>query len=133
MDNQIGLRIELDEENLTRDPFFLQNLEQDFKREIHISISRETRKLAKGAMGPDLIVAIELAGVTVTALGTVWTILQIRYRGEVTIEKELPDGRKITVKKGNLTDAQLRKEMENIDSEVRAEKIRKLYLKMTGK
>ena len=131
MDNQIDLRIELDEEDLARDPLFLQNLERDLKREIRSPISHETRKPPEGAQGPEIIVAIELAKLAVMALGAIITMILVRYRGEITIEKELPDGRKVTVKKGKLTDAELRKELADLEQEAKADKIRKLFIKMT--
>lgn len=131
MEPQIDVRIELDEASLERDPFFLQNLEQDLQREIRAPLARETHKSPAGSMGPEIVTVIELAGLAVTALGTLYTVLQVRHRDEISFEKELPDGSKVIIKKGKLTDAELQKELARLEQEAKENKIRKLIMKLS--
>ena len=97
MENLINLRIEASEESLEHDPFILQNLERDIQREIESQILRETKLSPEGSMSGEIVSAMELAGLAVTTLGTIWTILKIHYRGQISFEKELADGTKITI------------------------------------
>lgn len=133
MEKTIDIRIETDEMTLKRDPFFLQKLERDLQREVDLPVIRKTIPSPENTMSGEIIGAIELAGLAITTLGTIWTILQIRYRGQISIEKEMADGSKVTVTKANLTDKQLEDELKKLEEEAREKKLLKFILKLGGK
>lgn len=133
MEKSINIRIEAGEEILEQNPFILQSLERDLKRELDHPILYETKPNPEGTMGGEIIVALELAGLAITSLGTIWAILQIRYRGQISIEKEMPDGTKIIITKSNLTDKQLEEEFNKLENEAREKKLFKFILKLGGR
>jgi hypothetical protein len=128
VENKINIRIEAGEEILRQTPFLLQYLERDLQRELDHPVQREAKPSPEGTMSGEIISAIELAGLAITTLGTIWTILQIRYRGQISIEKELADGSKVIITKANLTD-----ELKKLEDEARAKKLLKFILKLGGK
>lgn len=109
----------------------LQNLEQDIVRELKIPVYFETIKSPKGSMSGDIVSAIELASLSLTALGLLWSILQVRFRGGITIEKQYKDGTKITITKSHLTDKELSKELAKQEEEIKKQLIEKILLKLS--
>jgi hypothetical protein len=133
MKNLIDLRIELNEAGLESDPFSLRNLERDIQREVPNQISHETRTSPEGTMGGDIVIALELAGLAVSALNAIWTILLVRYKYQMSFEKELADGTKITITQTSLTKKQLEQEMEEHEKEAKEKKLKKFIIKLGGK
>ena len=132
MSGNLKVRIEIaNNDSPIEKSLVLQDLEQDISRELQIPVHLDTIKSPKGSMSGDIVLAIELAGITLTALGLLWSILQIRFRGSITIEKEYKDGTKITTTKNNLTDKELSKELAKQEEEIKKQLIEKLLIKLS--
>ena len=133
-DNEVNVRIEIavDEINdkAIANSHWLSNLSAELQRELEIPCQLEKIKGPKHTQAGDIITAVAIFNLSITALGLMWSIIQIHRRGSITLEKTLKDGTKIIVAKGNLTDNELKKYEDEILQDVESKQLQDFIIKV---
>lgn len=134
MTNEVNVRIEIvvDEidDKVIANSQWLSNLSAELQRELEIPCHLEKVKSPEDAQAGDIVTAVAIFNLSLTALGLMWSIIQVRRRGSITLEKTLKDGTKIAVAKGNLTDEELKKYEEEILQDVETKQLQEFIIRV---
>lgn len=126
MSNVFNIKIESSHKNPVYNASKLRKLGAELERELETTCVYSTAESPDNTQAGDIVTALEIVSLSVSALTLIWAILKIRFRGSVTIEKTLPNGSKVTLFQGSLTD----KEFEEFKKKVEHEAIKDLIVQV---
>lgn len=123
---QIEIAIDEIDETTIRNSQWLQDLAAELGREIEVPYELKKVGIAKDTQAGDIVTAIALFNLSLAALGVMWSIIKVRRRGSITLEKIFKDGTKLVVVKGDLTDAELKQYEVEIIQDIEEKKVKQL-------
>lgn len=134
MTNEVNFRIEIvvDEvdDKVIANSQWLSDLSAELQRELEIPCQVEKIGSPEDTQAGDIVIAVGILNLSIAALGLMWSIVKMRRRGGITLEKILKDGTKIVVAKGNLTDDELKEYEEEILQDVEAKQLRDFIIRV---
>jgi len=130
MSKTLDVRIELPVDEITEDALIIESqhlraLDFEIQRTLEISSQLDTIKSSENTQSGDIVTAIALSNLSLTALGLIWSIIKVRRRGSITIERTLNDGTKVTLEKENLTDL----EFEEYEKDIELQRLQNLIIR----
>lgn len=134
MNETINVRIELPIDDITEDALIIESqhlraLDFEIQRTLEISSQLETTRSSENTQSGDIVTAIALFNLSLTALGLIWSIISVRRRGGVTIEKTLNDGTIVTLTKKDLTDIEFEEYEKGLERDIKSEKLQNLIIR----
>ena len=117
MNAHLNIRIEIDGGEPNANSQRLRKLGAELERELDACCSYDTIKSPDDTQAGDLATTVQIVGVAIPALALLWSIVKIRFRSSITIEKILPDGTKVTMVKNLLSDKQFEEFRKQVESE----------------
>lgn len=132
MDDKIDIRIQIPVDDVSdkvvTNGQWLSDLGHELQRELEIPCEFKKIEGPKNTQAGDIVTAVAILNLSITALGLMWSIIKMRRRGSITLEKILKDGTKIVVAKGNLTDCELKSYEEEILQDVEAKQLQNIVI-----
>ncbi len=134
MSETLNVRIELPIDDITEDALIIEShhlraLDFEIQRTLEISSQVETIRSSENTQSGDIVTAIALFNLSLTALGLIWSIIRVRRRGSITIEKTLNDGTKVTLEKENLADIEFEEYEQELERDIKSQNLQNVIIR----